>query len=225
MLSIGKQARGQEAYYLATVAEGAEEYYVGHGEVPGRWMGASARRLALAGQVDGDDLRALLDHVDPATGSPLTTGRGAPKVSGFDLTFCAPKSVSLSWAFGTEQTAREVVAAHEASVDAALGVMEREAGRIRRGKAGCRVLEADGLVAAGFRHRTSRAGDPQIHTHVVVANLGYLGSDGRWSALDARHLYRWAQAVGYLYEAQLRHELSQQMGVVNRPGSGDCSIP
>jgi conjugative relaxase-like TrwC/TraI family protein len=181
VLSIGKLARGQEAYYLATVAEGAEEYYVGVGEVPGRWMGTSAGRLGLAGQVDGADLGALLDHLDPVGGSPLTRGRGAPKVAGFDLTFCAPKSVSLMWAFGSDQVAREVVASHEAAVDAALVVMEREAGRIRRGKAGCRVLEADGLVAAGFRHRTSRAGDPHIHTHVVVANVGYLnrpGSDG-----------------------------------------------
>ena len=91
--------------------------------------------------------------------------------------------------------------------------MEAEAARVRRGKAGHDVLDAAGLVAAGFRHRTSRAGDPNLHTHVVVANFGYLGADGRWSALDARHLYRWAQPVGYLYEAHLRHELTRRLGV------------
>jgi len=157
VLSIGKLAQGQEAYYVETVAEGAEEYYVGSGEAPGRWMGRSAARLELAGDVDGGDLAALLGHLDPRTGEPLTLGRSAPKVAGFDLTFCAPKSVSLLWAFGSPEVTAEVVAAHVAAVDAALGVMETEAARVRRGKAGRDVLDADGLVAAGFRHRTSRA--------------------------------------------------------------------
>src|SRR5204862_3860 len=117
------------------------------------------------------------------------------------------------WALGSAAVSDEVVAAHEAAVDAALAVMETEAARVRRGKAGWDVEPADGFVAAAFRHRTSRAGDPHLHTHVVVANLGYLDRDERWSALDARHLYRWAQAVGYLYEAHLRHELAESLSV------------
>ena len=213
MLSIGKLGQGQEAYYVETVAAGAEEYYVGAGEVPGRWTGVSAVRLGLSGEVGGADLTALLGHLDPATGEALTAGMSAPKVAGFDLTFCAPKSVSLLWAFGAREVADEVVAAHESSVAAAFAVMEDEAAQVRRGKAGRHVLDTDGLVAAAFRHRTSRAGDPHLHTHVVVANIGFLDEDGRWSALDARPLYRWAQAVGYLYEAHLRHELTRRLGV------------
>ena len=69
-------------------------------------------------------------------------------------------------------------------------------------------------MGAAFRHRTSRAGDPQLHTHVVVPNLVRSTSDGRWSALDAaRGLYPWARPVGHLYEAQLRWELSRRLGV------------
>ena len=217
MLSIGKLAHGQEAYYLETVAARAEEYYVGHGEAPGAWVGRSASRLGLVGEVAGEDLAALLVHADPATGSPLTEGRSAPKVAGFDLTFCAPKSVSLLWAFGSPDTATAIVAAHESAVRSALAVMEVEAGRVRRGRGGAQVLATEGLVAAGFRHRTSRAGDPHLHTHVVAANIGFCAEDGRWSALDARHLYRWAQPVGYLYEAQLRHELTARLGVAWGP--------
>jgi conjugative relaxase-like TrwC/TraI family protein len=213
VLSIGKLGQGQEAYYVETVAAGAEEYYVGAGEAPGPWTGRSAARLGLTGEVDGADLAALLGHLAPSTGEPLTAGLSAPKVAGFDLTFCAPKSVSLRWAFGSRDVAADVVAAHEAAVAAAFAVMEGEAARVRRGKAGCRGLDAEGLVAAAFRHRTSRAGDPHLHTHAVVANIGFLDEDGRWSALDARPLYRWAQAVGYLYEAHLRHELSRRLGV------------
>ncbi len=138
-------------------------------------------------------------------------------MAGFDLTFCAPKSVSLLWAFGSPDTAAAVVAAHEAAVRSALGVMEVEAGRVRRGRGGAHVLPAEGLVAGGFRHRTSRAGDPHLHTHVVTANIGFCAEDGRWSALDTRHLYRWAQPVGYLYEAQLRHELTARLGVAWGP--------
>lgn len=184
-----------------------------HGEAPGEWVGRSAFRLELIGEVDGDDLAALLRHADPRSGDQLTRGRSSPKSAGFDLTFCAPKSVSLLWAFGTPEVAAEVVAAHEAAVRAALGVMEVEAGKVRRGHGGVHVLPSSGLVAAAFRHRTSRAGDPHLHTHVVTANVGWCDGDGRWSALDARPLYRWAQPVGYLYEAQLRDELTRRLGV------------
>ena len=78
-------------------------------------------------------------------------------------------------------------------------------------------MTGDGFVAAGFRHRTSRAADPQLHTHVVIANLVHSLADGRWTALDARPLYRWSRPVGFLYEAQLRWELTRRLGVAWRP--------
>jgi conjugative relaxase-like TrwC/TraI family protein len=76
---------------------------------------------------------------------------------------------------------------------------------VRRGQGGVVVEEATGLPAAGFRHRTSRAGDPQLHTHLLVANLGR-GSDGRWSALDGRRLYAHARTASFVYQAVLRAE-------------------
>ena len=78
------------------------------------------------------------------------------------------------------------------------------------------ALRGDGFVAAGFRHRTSRAGDPHLHTHVLVANATR-SADGRWGALDARHLYLHAKTAGYLYEAQLRAELTARLGVAWGP--------
>src|SRR4051812_37479829 len=83
---------------------------------------------------------------------------------------------------------------------------------VRRGSGGAIVEEASGLVAAGFRHRTSRAGDPQLHTHVLVANLGR-GLDGRWSALDGRRLYAHARTASFIYQAVLRAELTRTLGV------------
>jgi hypothetical protein len=71
MLTIGKLGAGQEAYYLEKVADGAEDYYSGEGEAPGRWMGADAEELGLGVNVASDELRAMLTGRDPASGEPL----------------------------------------------------------------------------------------------------------------------------------------------------------
>ena len=94
----------------------------------------------------------------------------------------------------------------------ALGYMERAAAVTRRGPGGVHAIAGNGFVAAAFRHRTSRAGDPQLHTHVLVANLT-LGADGRWSTLDGRRIYAHAKTAGYLYEARLRALLTRELGV------------
>ena len=213
MLSIGKLAPGQQQYYLDTVAHGAEEYYTNSKEAPGQWLGAGSALLGLAGEVDAEELHRVLDHRDPISGTRLTRAQGAPKVAGFDATFCAPKSVSLIFALGDPETSNATRSAHDAAVAAALSVLETEAARARRGKAGMERVAADGFVAAAFRHRTSRAADPHLHTHVLAANLVHAPCDGRWSALDARPLYAWAKTAGYLYEAQLRAELTRRLGV------------
>ena len=213
MLSLGKLAPGQQQYYLDTVARGAEEYYTGAKEAPGQWVGRGAERLGLEGEVDPDALGHVLGGRDPRVGLPLTRAQGAPSVPGFDATFCAPKSVSLLYSLGDPETSNEVRNAHDAAVSGSLRVLESVAARARRGKAGADQIEADGFVAAAFRHRTSRAGDPQLHTHVVIANVVHAPGDGRWSALDARPLYGWAKTAGYLYESQLRTELTRRLGV------------
>ena len=213
MLSLGKLSPGQQEYYLRTVADGAEEYYTGAKEAPGEWVGQSAARLGLVGEVDADMLHWVLEAREPGTGERLTRAQGASKVPGWDATFCAPKSVSLLFALGEPEASNEVRNAHDAAVRAALEVLEAEAARCRRGRGGTERHDAEGFVAAGFRHRTSRAGDPHLHTHVLAANLVWAPHDGRWSALDARGLYGWAKTVGYLFEAQLRAELTRRLGV------------
>src|SRR5205809_307947 len=77
------------------------------------------------------------------------------------------------------------------------GYLERNACRARRGAGGQMQVDGRGFVAAAFVHRASREGDPLLHTHVVAGNLTE-GPDGRWTALDARHLYRQAKTAGYL---------------------------
>jgi len=102
--------------------------------------------------------------------------------------------------------------AHDRAVLEAVGYLERSAAAVRRGHGSTRVEGAEGLIAAAFRHRTSRAGDPQLHSHVLVANLGR-GPDGRWSALDGRRLYADARAASFIYQAVLRSELTRSLGL------------
>ena len=217
MLSLGKLAPGQQQYYLDTVAKGAEEYYTGAKEAPGEWHGAASIRLGLHGEVDADALGAVLAHDHPGTGEHLTRGRSHPQVAGFDATFSAPKSVSLLFALGDPETSNDVRNAHDAAVRQALGFLEDHASVGRRGRGGLTSIGGDGFVAAAFRHRTSRAAEPQLHTHVVIANLVHSADDGRWTALDARPLYRWSRSVGHLYEAHLRWDLTTHLGVAWTP--------
>ena len=212
MLSIGKLAKGQEAYYLGKVAQGIEDYYAGDGEAQGRWAGSGARELGLEGDVTAEELRLMLAGLNPTDGEPLRD-RPGHSGTGFDLTFSAPKSVSLVWAFGDSETRGKVVEAHEASVDAALGFLEENAVMARRGKGGHRFLKAPNLLAAAYRHRLSRAGDPQIHTHVLISQLVKAPEDGRWTSLYSPGLYRHAKTAGFLYQSELRERLTRALGL------------
>jgi conjugative relaxase-like TrwC/TraI family protein len=218
MLSIGKLGKGQERYYLEKVAEGAEDYYSGEGEEPGQWLGDAARELGLSGEIEPDQLVAMLTGMNPATGEPLgliaVSGRGS--VPGFDLTFSAPKSVSLLRALGGKKVGAEVKAAHQRSVEAALKYMEANACLTRRGKGGATFVKGNGFIAAGFMHRSSRNGDPQLHTHVLIANATQ-GPDGKWTRLYHPAIYEHAKTASYIYEAHLRHELTLTLGVEWQP--------
>jgi conjugative relaxase-like TrwC/TraI family protein len=236
VLSVAKLTLGQEAYYEQQVARGLDDYYAGRGESPGIWAGSGAEGLGLVGAVEDDHLGTLLRGVNPVSGATLRAPvrermitvrtldvesgewreeqkRLAP-VSGYDFVFSCPKSVSLLHALiEDEQVRREVSEAHETAWRAAVSYLEREACVVRRGKSGAIREHGGGFVAAAFRHRTSRAQDPHLHTHVIVANLTRTADD-EWRALDGEALLKtYRLAAGYLYEAQLRHELTRRLGL------------
>jgi conjugative relaxase-like TrwC/TraI family protein len=210
VLSIGKLTVEQSRYYERQVAQGHDDYYSGRGESPGRWTGSGVETLRLGSPVDDDGFMALMDGRDPGTGERLKRVGGRSKVAAFDLTFSAPKSVSVLFAIGEPVLAAALVAAHESAVDAALGYLEREACRVRRGRGGVRHEVGAGFVAAAYRHRMSRAEDPQLHTHVVAANMAR-GADGRWTALHATPIYQHAKAAGFLYQAHLRAAVRERL--------------
>ena len=110
-------------YLISSVALSIDEYYAGVGESPGVWTGRWSEKLGLAGVVEAGELRALVEGKHPATGEDLLAGSRPRKVRAFDLTFSAPKSVSLLWAFASEQVAEAVAAAHREAADGGVGVL------------------------------------------------------------------------------------------------------
>ncbi|MGH2869435.1 MAG: MobF family relaxase, partial [Solirubrobacteraceae bacterium] len=117
--------------------------------------------------------------------------------------------MSVLFAVADEDMSGALSDAHERAVDAALAYLEREACFTRRGRDGVERLAGEGFVAASYRHRMSRAGDPQLHTHVVVANM--TRAEGRYTSLDAHAIYEHKSAAGALYRAVLRAEVSDRL--------------
>lgn len=136
----------------------------------------------------------------------------AGPVAGFDLTFSPVKSVSAMWALLDPRTAAIVETAHDAAVRDSLRFIEREALFTRTGHAGVEQVEVVGLLAAAFTHRDTRAGDPDLHTHVVVANKVQTVSDGQWRAIDGRVLHKAITAVSETYNTALERRLAHELG-------------
>ena len=133
-------------------------------------------------------------------------------VAGFDLTFSPVKSVSTLWALAPREVAVAIEAAHHAAVADAIGWLESSVAYTRSGRAGVRQIDVRGVVAAAFTHRDSRAGDPDLHTHVAVSNK-VQAVDGRWLALDGRVLYKAKVATSERYNTRLEAELVDRLGV------------
>jgi conjugative relaxase-like TrwC/TraI family protein len=141
-------------------------------------------------------------------------------VAGYDLVFSPVKSVSLLWALHPEEQVRsQVRAAHEGAVSATLHLLEQHAAFTRSGVGGAAQIETKGLVATAFDHFDSRSGDPDLHTHVAVANK-VQGVDGRWRSLDGAALYAVGVAASETYNSAIEAELTARLGVAfaDRPG-------
>jgi conjugative relaxase-like TrwC/TraI family protein len=227
VLSSAKIGTSSWRYYTDGVACRTTDYYAGVGEAPGRWHGRGLERLGLStgAVVSERELEALFARgLHPTAGTRLGRAWRNDGVTGFDLTFSAPKSVSALWALGDSATAAEAMAAHRAAVRAGLAYLDGHAALSRRGTDGVEQVGSAGLVAALFDHRSSRAGDPQLHTHALVLNKVQC-SDGRWRTIDATELFHHKKSAGMIYQAALRNELHQRLGVnfreVNENGQAD----
>jgi conjugative relaxase-like TrwC/TraI family protein len=220
------RAAGQAARDGCSAGGGLGEYYGEHDTRTPVWTCVGDARAAAAMVGLSDDARAggeadpevVARWLDEGCAPNGECGRGFSKssVHGFDLTFCAPKSVSLLRALrGDDVTAKAVLDAHNAAISEALEYLAQHAGysRIHNPVTGEKdLIRLPGVVAAAYQHETSRAGDPHLHTHVLVPNR-QPRADGRLVSLDGTSLYHEARAAGMIYQATLRRELHVSLGV------------
>ncbi|MDW7644081.1 MAG: MobF family relaxase [Desulfuromonadales bacterium] len=203
--------------YWADLA--SEDYYQAGGEPPGQWLGQGCQSLNLAGQIDSDNYRRLFNGYDPHLGAvvPLVQSAGRENHRpGWDFCFSAPKSVSTVWSQADHETRQKIQAAQDRAVRAALDHLEGCA-VTRRGKGGAEAERPAGLICAGYEHSTSRAQDPQLHTHMLVANL-CARQDGTFGTLEPLEMFENKMAAGAIYRAELATEMQKMGFSVERDG-------
>ncbi|MHB8492595.1 MAG: MobF family relaxase, partial [Solirubrobacteraceae bacterium] len=185
-----------------------EDYYLPSPDEGGRWWGDGAKTLGVDGLGTREQLKALFAGQHLESGEQLGQCPRENTVRAYDLTFSAPKTVSLLASLCGPDTERGVIDAHEKAVKATLSLIQ-ERTTTRAGRNGRIRLDIGGLAVLNVRHRTSRALDPQLHTHaLLIARVQ--GSDGRWRSLDASTAMRGVKAFGAIYQSALRSELHRR---------------
>jgi len=178
----------------------ADDYYAEGGLSPSQWQGQGAEALGLSGDVDREQFRALLEG--RIGGQQLGTFRDGQLEHrpGWDVTLSAPKSVSIMAEVAGD---RRLIEAHGQAVQTAMAHVERHMAATRIRDGGTVARKATGnLVIASFQHGTSRAQDPQLHTHNVIMNATQ-GEDGGWRSLEPRALYQLQKQIGAIYRQEL----------------------
>ncbi|WLQ05680.1 MobF family relaxase [Arthrobacter oryzae] len=207
----------------------ATTYYMKAGTPQGRWLGSGLRGInrTTGDVVTEPDAKAIFDHAThPDSGATLGRPHGQPTIMqnsqgrtatrhavvGFDLTFSVPKSVSVLWALSPRTLQDQILETHHQAVKATLEWLETYVIHTRAGRNGVAHLGTRGAIAAAFDHWESRAGDPQLHTHMVIANRIQRITDGAWVTLDSRTLYKAAVAASEHYNGLLFDALHRNLG-------------
>ncbi len=206
----------------------ATSYYVKAGTPTGKWLGQGLVGIGRRPQqaVTESDARAvfsLAQHPDSQAvlgrphGQTTVAHRNGEErqrhaVAGFDLTFSVPKSVSVLWALADKDIQQQVLAAHHRAVECVLAWLEDQVIHTRTGRNGVAHVGTKGAIVAAFDHWESRAGDPQLHTHLVIANRVQRRSDGAWMTVDSRTLYKAIVAASEHYNGLLLDELQRVLG-------------
>lgn len=213
MLSIAKIPPGVAAAGYAQYQEGEisknsrslEDYYSGEQDA-GKWTGKLASKLDLEGDIEKGQLLAALQGFDPKTGEALASNAGETHKPGWDLTFSAPKSVSVVWANADSVERSAIERAQAQASTRALSFLEDQGAFISRDRQ--QGGPVSGVLSASFQHGTSRAGDPDLHNHCTVFNL-HQRADGSHGSIEFD--LRWKMAAGAMYRAELANEM-QKLG-------------
>lgn len=168
----------------------------------------AARVEHLDRELSADERAAAVERIEAEERE-----RGTRRtVAGYDYTFSVPKSVSALWAVADAAVQAAIVQAHHQAVADVLALMERDVAATRVGHAGVAQVATLGLIATAYDHYDSRAADPQLHTHVVIANK-VQGDDGKWRSLDGRPMHAAVVAISEHYNAVLADRMTRALGV------------
>ncbi|WP_434326540.1 MobF family relaxase [Paenarthrobacter nicotinovorans] len=204
-------------------------YYMKTGTPQGRWLGNGLQGIAreAGDKINESDARAIFqDAAHPGSKEPLGRPHGQPSISqeasnqkstkqpvaGFDLTFSVPKSVSTLWGLSSRHLQEQILQTHHEAIEATLAWMQQRVINTRSGRNGVAHVGTRGVIAAAFDHWESRAGDPQLHTHLVIANRVQRVTDGAWVTLDSRSLYKAVVAASEHYNGLLFDALHTSLG-------------
>ncbi|MFD4357490.1 MobF family relaxase [Nocardia sp. NPDC058518] len=221
-----KQAQLGRPYSRYTTAPGSyrhecakelTDWNTAHGRDPRAAVPAEERRRVrteVALRMFTDDVgRAPLNSRELSGWIARASRPSKTAVAGFDLTFSPVKSVSALWAVASREVAEQIETAHHAAIRDVISYIESEVLYTRVGRHSVRQVEVAGLIATAFDHRDSRAGDPDLHTHLVVSN-NVLRADGKWGAIDGRMIYRYNVTCSEMYNTRLESHLEASLGLV-----------
>ncbi|MDH5327610.1 MAG: relaxase domain-containing protein [Gammaproteobacteria bacterium] len=219
---MGKAGDGASDYYTNLAVE---DYYKKGGEPPGRWHNHhQLSGLGLTNTLVTDDtLRSVLAGFHPITQAALTKNAGPEHFAGWDMTFSAPKSVSVVWAQADTDLRHSIQRVQDLAVERTLAFVEEHVAKTPRGAQGNEKEAVQRLIVAKFEHSTSRAQDPQLHTHCLVANIAQR-FDGSWGCLEGRPFFQWKMALGAMYRAELADLLQTQLGLQVEQDSGSFRV-
>lgn len=227
-IGAGVSALGDGSLYAGScVSEAQLHLLIGMGRDPltGEPLGRAYQTFATVGEriakrteLLGPELGAAARGHEAALIEAEETARGTRRaVAGFDYTFSAPKSVSVLWAVADAGTQSLIVEAHHAAIADLVAFLEREVAATRVGATGpdgaVAHVDVVGVAATAFDHYDSRAGDPQLHTHVVISNKVLTAQDGKWRTLAGRPMHSAVVALSELYNAVLADRLTRTLGV------------
>ena len=207
---------GQAASYYE-----ADDYYAEGGLAPSEWFGEGAADLGLVGEVDRAQFREMLEGRIGDRQLGTTRDGKVEHRPGWDITLSAPKSVSIMAEVAGD---KRLLAAHASATRIALGHVEKTmaATRVRNGADVTRETTGN-LAIATFRHATSRAQDPQLHTHAVVLNATK-DREGAWRSLEPRAFYQLQKEIGAVYRQELAHEVVRLGYTIERDKDGTFEI-
>jgi conjugative relaxase-like TrwC/TraI family protein len=220
MLSIGAMGSHSMGYYTGLARE---DYYFAGGEPPGMWFGTGAERVGLYGTVEKEPFQNLFRGYSPDGAKKWALFAGKVKTEtekghhpGWDLTFSAPKSVSVLWSQADRDTREAIQRAQLVAVKHALSQLEERAAITKRGSGGSGRETTEGFIVAAFEHGTSRNQDPQLHTHCLVMNLSPR-KDGTVGTIMGQPLFQAKMEAGAIYRERLEHELQKHLFLATFP--------